>query len=447
MKRSMLFLLVFANTMLALAQVRPGQHDPRLQNSEISYQAVARLNVDSSRIQVDVHYRIGQDFFILVRNEAVTSRVEYVAHGEMLVELLNDQRVSVARQLRQLPIATNVLPRETDQPQSIQGIVSLYAPPGTYTIVFSVDDRESGRTFIERDKKITLTKPSESSFEASEVFFVHSPSPHPPPFFVPVNRGGNVLFGEFGGIACEILRPTTSDTLKTHWTVQGTAEGFGQRKLEFRGTDFRILNGRLALAKEKQGITYSLVSDDERRKTLEIPLPLQHLEPGKYTLDIEFKSGSLTRKQSRQFNVIWPLRPISLTDPDLAIDALRHIATEEDIESMQSGPEAKRAMAFNDFWKSQPHDTSTAYNVAQAEYYYRVDEAIRKFSTARENDGYKTDRGRIYILYGAPQKSERILQPNSSPTEVWTYDHMQKRFVFIDTAKNGNYILSQYESL
>jgi hypothetical protein len=82
-----------------------------------------------------------------------------------------------------------------------------------------------------------------------------------------------------------------------------------------------------------------------------------------------------------------------------------------------------------------------------AEYYYRVDDALRRFSTSRENDGYKTDRGRIYILYGPPQKSERSLQPNSAPTEIWTYDRLHRRFIFIDTEKNGNYVLSQSENL
>jgi hypothetical protein len=82
-----------------------------------------------------------------------------------------------------------------------------------------------------------------------------------------------------------------------------------------------------------------------------------------------------------------------------------------------------------------------------AEYYYRVDETMRKYSTARENDGYKTDRGRIYILYGPPPKSERLLQPNSAPKEIWTYMNLHRRFIFIDPTKNGNFILSQAENL
>ena len=162
---------------------------------------------------------------------------------------------------------------------------------------------------------------------------------------------------------------------------------------------------------------------------------------------MQYRSGKASRQDLHQFHVTWPSHPFSLTDPDLAIDALRHIAKEAEIDGMLSGSAERRAESFYRFWRERDQDTTTAYSQAMAEYYYRVDEAMRKFSTARENDGYKTDRGRIYILYGPPPKSERVLQPNTGPKEIWTYDRIHKRFIFIDPAKNGNYVLSQAENL
>ena len=114
---------------------------------------------------------------------------------------------------------------------------------------------------------------------------------------------------------------------------------------------------------------------------------------------------------------------------------------------MMSGSSAHRADVFYRFWRQKDRDTTTAYNEAMAEYYYRVDETMRKFSTSKDNDGYKTDRGRVYILYGPPPKSERLLKPDSPPTEIWTYDNLHRRFIFIDPTRNGNYILSQAENL
>lgn len=424
------------------------QGDSRSLNSPISYQAVSLFRTDSAKCRVDVHYRIGQSFFIFVRNESPGSNGAYVARGELVVELLNEQRVSVAREIRQLPLSRNTLPRETDRPPGIQGVVTLSAPPGTYTIVFSVDDRESGRTFMERTRKITLVSPSLKSLEASDMIFIQRPVVDPgSTMVVATNRGGHALFGEAGSILTEIYAPSPSDTLKIQWKLMGKAEAFGQQAVNLQGTTFTAWPGLLEALPQEQGVLYGLKSAGDNWKTVVIPLPLEKLLPGKYSLEVNYASGSAKKQQLHQFTVVWPSRPLSLTDPELSVDALRHIATEQEIETMQSGSVEQRSDAFNAFWRSKSSDTLTAYNLTMAEYYYRVDEAMRKFSTTRENDGYKTDRGRIYILYGQPQKSDRMLQPNSSPMEVWTYDRLRKRFVFIDAARNGNYTLSQAENL
>ncbi|HCA81211.1 MAG TPA: hypothetical protein DEP53_15880 [Bacteroidetes bacterium] len=430
------------------AQMNFEQGDARSLNSPISYQAVSLFRTDSARYRVDIHYRIGQSFFIFVRNETPGANGTYVARGELVVELLNDQRVSVAREIRQLPLARNTLPRETDQPPGIQGVVSLSAPPGVYTVVFSVDDRESGRTFMERNRKITLQTPTLKSLEASDVVFIQKPVTDPgSAMVVATNRGGHTLFGEPGSVLTEIYAPSPSDSLNIQWKLTGKAEAFGQQSVNLQGTTFTAWSGLLEALPQEHGVLYGLKSAGDNWKTIVIPLPLEKLLPGKFSLEVNYVSGSFKKQQVHQFNVVWPSRPLSLTDPELSIDALRHIATEQEIEKMQSGSLEQRSEAFNAFWRSKSPDTLTAYNLTMAEYYYRVDEAMRKFSTTRENDGYKTDRGRIYILYGQPQKSDRMLQPNSSPMEVWTYDRLRKRFVFIDTAKNGNYMLSQAENL
>lgn len=430
------------------AQMNFEQGDARSLNSPISYQAVSLFQTDSARYRVDIHYRIGQSFFIFVRNESSGTNGTYVARGELVVELLNDQRVSVAREIRQLPLARNKLPRETDRPPGIQGVVSLSAPPGTYTVVFSVDDRESGRTFMERTRKLTLLAPTLKSVETSDLVFIQKPVIEPgSAMVVATNRGGHTLFGEPGSVLAEVHLPSVSDTLNIQWKLTGKAEAFGQQTVNLQGTAYTAWSGLIEPLPQEQGVLYGLKSMGENWKTIVIPLPLEKLLPGKFTLDVNFASGTSKKQQVHQFNVVWPSRPLSLTDPELSVDALRHIATEQEIETMQSGSMERRSEAFNAFWRSRSPDTLTAYNVTMAEYYYRVDEAMRKFSTTRENDGYKTDRGRIYILYGQPQKSERMLQPNSSPMEIWTYDRIRKRFVFIDTAKNGNYVLSQAENL
>jgi GWxTD domain-containing protein len=265
--------------------------------------------------------------------------------------------------------------------------------------------------------------------------------------FVPTNRDGSSLLGESGGVVTEILRPTGADSLIVHWRLHGMLDGSGARTQHFADSTYSSLNGLLSIMPQQEGVSYDLKPAGESWKTIFIPLPLQKLEPGVFTLEIDYRFGPLKKPQQYQFHVSWPARPFSLLDHDLAIDALRHIAKESEIDALLSGGATKRAEAFSRFWRERSKDTTTAYNQVMAEFYYRVDDALRRFSTTRENDGYKTDRGRIYILYGPPQKSERSLQPNSAPTEIWTYDRLHRKFIFIDAGKNGNYVLSQSENL
>lgn len=446
--RSSLLILLGACVAPLAAQMRFEQNEGRNPNSPISYEAVALFDSDSSKAQLNIQYRVNQSFFIFVRNETAPQKAEYVAHGELTAELMNDQKVSVAREIRQLPISRTTLPRETDRPPNLQGVITFSVPPGNYTLIFSVDDHESGRTFMEKTRKVSITEIKNGAFQISDLMMTGLSSMNKSSeMFVPMNRGGDVLMAASGGVLTEVALANRSDSVSVQWTLNGQESEFGQNIPKMVGTAFTSFDGLLRALPQEQGVLYNIKQTDASRRTLFIPLPLEKLQPGSYTLDVQYRSGKEKKQQTHQFHVIWPSHPFSLLDPELAIDALRHIAKEGEIEDMMSGSSAHRAEAFYRFWREKDRDTTTAYNEAMAEYYYRVDETMRKFSTSKDNDGYKTDRGRVYILYGPPPKSERLLKPDSPPTEIWTYDNLRRRFIFIDPSRNGNYILSQAENL
>jgi GWxTD domain-containing protein len=177
-----------------------------------------------------------------------------------------------------------------------------------------------------------------------------------------------------------------------------------------------------------------------------IPIPIEQLETGKYQITIAVTQGSLKSTKDFYFNIIWPLKPFSLSNFKLAVDALRHIVTEEELDSMTAFSSSKSMKAFRAFWHRRNPDTTRAFNPPMAEYYRRVDETIKRFSSSNEIDGYRTDRGRIFILFGSPSITNRLLKPNSAPTEIWTYEKLKRRFTFTDPRKAGNYILTKMEN-
>jgi len=436
-------------TMLpCLGQVEHERSDFQSQRQAVSYELVPLFEGDSSKAVVDVHYRIRQDFFIFIRNVAPRRRAEYIARGELVVELQDDQKVSVARNIRQIVLERSTIPRENELLPDLEGAFSFLVPGGTYSVMISLDDRESGRTFLERNRRIAAIAPTRKPLDLSGAFFVLPETAGPAEGdVVPLNQAGNVLYGGTGGLVAELFQPDSMLSLRVHWKLHGQSDIFGRRTQDFTDSSFFSAPGLLALEMREGKILYSTKPSTLPWKTCYIPLPIEKLEPGSFRLEIEYSLANMERTQDYLFRVIWPFRPISLTDPDLAVEALRHIATDQQVYEMQSGSAAHRAEAFHEFWRAKDPDTTTAYNEVMAEYYYRIDETMRKFSTLGGEDGYKTDRGRIYILYGPPEQTDHLLQPGSAPTEIWTYDRLKKRFVFIDPSKNGTYILSQTENL
>jgi GWxTD domain-containing protein len=97
--------------------------------------------------------------------------------------------------------------------------------------------------------------------------------------------------------------------------------------------------------------------------------------------------------------------------------------------------EAKRRF-MSDFWARRPIGH-------KQEYLARVAHANSNFA-ALGRKGYQTDRGRVYIVYGAPSDNER--HPNESeyrPYEIWTYQEIQGGviFVFVQRSNVGEYEL------
>jgi GWxTD domain-containing protein len=122
----------------------------------------------------------------------------------------------------------------------------------------------------------------------------------------------------------------------------------------------------------------------------------------------------------------------------------RYIATPEEINRYKQlkGEEAKRKF-LADFWGKRDPDKSTPINEMKIEYFKRVEYANQHFSVGNK-EGWKTDRGRVYIMYGPPDEYERHpSEVDSKPYEIWYYHNIEGgvEFVFVDKSGFSDYIL------
>ena len=124
-----------------------------------------------------------------------------------------------------------------------------------------------------------------------------------------------------------------------------------------------------------------------------------------------------------------------------AIEALVYIASPEIFDRMnQAKSFSERKKLFEKFWKGVDPTPETEINELQLEYYRRVRYANRHFAILGQ-DGWHSDRGKIYILYGPPDSVEHQTDNQSRDYEIWRYKNLKRKFVFFDPLGNGNYRL------
>ena len=102
-----------------------------------------------------------------------------------------------------------------------------------------------------------------------------------------------------------------------------------------------------------------------------------------------------------------------MTQPDQLTDPLLYMSTNQEITDMQNARDSKKAL--DKYWLSLMNGNPDLARQVIRTYYDRVEDANRLFTTYKE--GWKTDKGMIFIILGPPDKVQR-----SKDKEVWVYD-------------------------
>lgn len=125
-----------------------------------------------------------------------------------------------------------------------------------------------------------------------------------------------------------------------------------------------------------------------------------------------------------------------MTDPEKTI--FRHL------------PDAESRKGFiKEFWEKRDPDLDTEENEFKSEFYQRIDYANQRF---REGPpGWKTDRGRIYIYLGFPDKIDEFhthgLADVRGPILWWIYYRYGFAVKFLDKNNIGHYTLDPYSGI
>lgn len=138
-------------------------------------------------------------------------------------------------------------------------------------------------------------------------------------------------------------------------------------------------------------------------------------------------------------------------------EVVPYIITDAEKELFMNLPnEEERGKFIANFWKKRDPKPATPENEFKQEYYRRIALA-NKFFGSGGIEGWRTDRGRVFIILGPPNEIQHDMTPSSSyssvfhgPREVWNYWNLPNprlpynlEFIFVDKLGTENYVLEQ----
>ncbi len=129
---------------------------------------------------------------------------------------------------------------------------------------------------------------------------------------------------------------------------------------------------------------------------------------------------------SSQFNVL------SEEECDQMFEKVKYLAVSAEIDQYKNldSLQSKRQFLF-DFWKKRDTDFSTPENEFYNEYMERVRLSDERYGTINRA-GSKTDRGRVYVLYGEPDQIDRYPSDiDKKPYEIWQYNQIEGGVIFV----------------
>jgi GWxTD domain-containing protein len=127
-----------------------------------------------------------------------------------------------------------------------------------------------------------------------------------------------------------------------------------------------------------------------------------------------------------------------MTRPEKLIRPVLYMSTSSEINEMTQAQDTKKAL--DRYWLSlMSGNEETARRTIRA-YYDRVEDANRLFTTYKE--GWKTDKGMIYIVLGPPDRIQR-----NREREVWVYNRRPNvsEINFTFTKKPNQFVEDHYE--
>jgi len=315
------------------------------------------------------------------------------------------------------------------------GALSAKLAPGTYNYVLQLSMLQEINERSTQRREIQIS--SLENKTNGEIYLINSVTETSNGMeYMLMNMDDNITFGKDFTALIRIpeYKPGTTYTA----IVQKTREN---------GNPDSLYNANISSEEILKNVSLSVSNRSEPALTLNssgeytyaaIKIPSSTFDNSSYKLTIKNSSKDSTVAE-RNFQTYWQEMPASLYNLNIAIDMMKFIISEDELNRIKQGSDKEKERKFRAFWDQRDPTPNTVYNELMAEYYSRIDHAYKEFGSQQEPLGHESDRGEVYIKFGPPNSKERVFPPGGKTREIWKYPNQS--FVFEAVSGFGDFKL------
>jgi GWxTD domain-containing protein len=302
----------------------------------------------------------------------------------------------------------------------------MKVPPGSYAIFFAVKDKASDSETI-REVYATVPDPGEVVVNLTPVQLYGNTADEPGKGFEPVTTYDISTKKDSIRFRVQVMNNNTDKPIvlrsrlvrfeaDTSAARSASHPNYSVSSLPYRGIDYRN--------EEDMDQTQRIL---DQPGIVMIEYNFERPERGNYRFEVTTDGVADGEElfRARDFSVKGENFP-RIESPREFAEPLVYLMNKDDYEKMMSieDPDELKE-AVDRFWLENIGSLNRAQRVI-ARYYERVEEANRQFTSFKE--GWKTDRGMVYILFGPPVRIEQWL---NGQQWLGSYETRDSRYNFI----------------
>jgi GWxTD domain-containing protein len=310
--------------------------------------------------------------------------------------------------------------------------INLLVPPGKYKIEAQLVDKNSGNG-TKKSSKAELIEYDSRDPQLSGIELVQ---------FTDTAIIDTVFRKGLLSVVPSVARQYSGDTTTQLLFYQEIYQGSKARKDVLIET--QILDPRLNIVYHDTARAEFQKDEESIRQVREIPL--RGIKSGDYTLEVIIRGrrNRLVDRAKAPFTIYWSPEAMVLQDFEKAVNQLKYIASSDESKKLKETESAGERLAlWKEFWMARDPSPGTPENEAMDRYYYRIEFANRNFSVLKK-EGWRTDRGSIFMQYGAPDQIEDYpFELGAKAYQIWYYYQLKdpRKFIFVDEWGDGDFRL------